>query len=842
MRRLKTFWLIVLALAIIAGGVAAADWWFCLPPGETKSYVGSAKCAECHRQEYDRWHGSDHDLAMDLATPQTVLGDFENATVSYHGITSKFFRRGDEYFIHTDGPDGKLADFQIKYVFGVRPLQQYMVAFPDGRVQVLPFAWDVNRRRWYHLYQGSPHRQHESEGQEHAEPVRAGDWLHWTGAGQNWNYMCAECHSTNLRKSYDFKTDRYHTTFSEINVSCETCHGPGSLHARLAEDRWLFWDRRYGYGLPNLKGADSTPQLESCAPCHSRRHVVHPGFEPGHRYMDHYALSLLDEGLYFPDGQIHDEVYEYGSFLQSLMYRKGVRCTDCHDPHSVKLRAQGNSLCTRCHTPAKYDVESHHHHPAGSIGAQCVECHMPSRNYMVIDARRDHSIRVPRPDVSLDLNTPNACAGCHINKTKNEKWTSYGAWLDAAEAKDPLAEEEVRRANRWSADWIERWFPDNKHRPPHFGYTLAAARRGSLSTNGATPGNPDQDREEIVKRLAALAQDRTSAGPVVRATAVSHFDRYPTAAALSANDRALADEEPMVRLAAVRNIDTFFPTRVTDVWSMTQLEPEQREALRRQFNEIRSRAGPRLSDPLRAVRVEAVRTISIVPRAFLSDEEATAFEAALVEFYAGQEELNDQPAAHLALGVMYGNLGQFAKSIEAYQNAIRLEPDYVPARINLAQLYNYQGKNAEAEKLLREAIEHAPELPDSHYYLGMLLAEEARLDEALKSFELAVKYAPDVPRIRYNYAVALHQLGRPQEAVFQYRELLQQDPRDLDAYQGLISLFAQQGRWDDAIRAAENRAMQFPDTPEFQGQVQYLLRQKAAQERGGIGPQPPPGR
>lgn len=854
MRRFKRFWLIFAAVVLIGGGVVVADWWKALPPNQVKTYTGSNRCVECHQDQAKSWKGSDHDLAMDLATPDTVLGNFDDATFTYHGMESRFYRRGDKFYVYTDGPDGKHAEFEIKYVFGVRPLQQYMVAFPDGRVQVLPFAWDVNAKRWYHLYQGSPHRQGHDETNEDEPAILAGSWLHWTGAGQNWNYMCADCHSTNLQKKFDLKNNRYHTSYSEIDVSCEACHGPGSLHVTLAEDRWLFWDRHHGYGLPKLKSPSSQTQIETCAPCHSRRHVVYPGFQAGNRYMDHYALTLLEDGLYYPDGQIHDEVYVTGSFLQSLMYRKGVRCTDCHDPHTAKLRAQGNNLCVRCHTPAKYDAPSHHHHAAGSAGAQCVECHMPARNYMVVDGRRDHSIRVPRPDVSLDLGTPNACANCHVDRSKSDKWKSYPAWLDAANAGDPVAAEEIRRVNKWSAAWIERWFPDSKHRPRHFGYVLDAARRGTLERDGqgqssnqqsagnaAVPSNSPRTQPEeqaaIAGELATLARDRNNVGPIVRATAVSLLERYPTVQAMVANDEALKDEEPMVRLAAVRNLDAFFPFRATELWSITTMSPQQRANLRQQFNELKQRAVPALRDPLRAVRIEAARVMSVVPRMYLEDDEAAAFDAALAEFFTGQNELADQAGAHLTMGAVYGNLGQLPKAIEEYQTAIRIDPEFVPARINLALLYNYQGKNAEAERLLREAIRYAPELTDAHYYLGLLLAEDAdRLAESAESLAAAVKYSPQHTRIRYNYALALQQLGKLEEAAAQLTQALEQDPTDIDLHQALIALYAQQQRWDEAIRRAEQLVNQFPHVPDFQQQLQLLRQQQ--QRTPGAGPQP----
>lgn len=856
MRRFQRFWLIVAAIVLIGGGVVLADWWKAVPPNQVKTYTGSNRCVECHQAQAKAWKGSDHNLAMDLATPDTVLGDFNDATFTYHGMESRFYRRGDRFFVYTDGPDGKQAEFEIKYVLGVRPLQQYMVAFPDGRVQVLPFAWDVNDQRWYHLYQGSPHRQGHEETHENEPPVLAGEAVHWTGAAQNWNYMCADCHTTHLQKKFDVKANRYHTTFAEIDVSCEACHGPGSLHVKLAEDRWLFWDRHHGYGLPKLKGANSQTQIETCAPCHSRRQVVYPGFEAGHRYMDHYELTLLEDGLYYPDGQIYDEVYVTGSFLQSLMYRKGVRCTDCHDPHTTRLRAQGNNLCIRCHTPAKYDVPSHHHHPVGSAGAQCVECHMPARNYMVVDARRDHSIRVPRPDVSLDLGTPNACASCHLDRSKSDKWKSYPAWLDAANAGDPVAEEEIRRVNQWSADWIERWFPDSKHRPRHFGYTLAAARRGtfelparghllapqspgSSSLAGGPPQTPPDVQEKIVADLARLARDHNNVGPIVRATAISYLQQYPTPQAMEVNDAAFKDDEPMVRLAAVRNLDAFFPFRATDLWNLTSMPPQQRAALRQQFDQLKQRAAPALTDPLRAVRIEAARVMSVVPRMYLDDDEVAAFDAALAEFFTGQNELADQAGAHLTMGAVYGNLGQLSKAAEEYQTAIRIDNTFVPARINLALLYNYQGKNAEAEKLLREAIEYAPEMPEAHYYLGLLLAEDAnRLAEAADSLAEAAKYSPRHPRIRYNYALALQHLGKLDEAATQFAEALEVDPTNADLYQALITLYAQQRRWDQAVRYAEQLARQFPHEPEYQQQLQLLRRQ--LQSLQGVGPQPRP--
>ena len=197
------------------------------PPAAIEAaFVGSAQCASCHEGSYQAWKGSQHALAMQHASEQAVLGDFGGAKFRYAGIESTFFRRDGKFFVRTDGPDGKLADFEVKYAFGVDPLQQYLVEFPDGRLQALSIAWDARPKasggqRWFHLYP--------------KEKIDFRDELHWTKRSQNWNFMCADCHSTNLRKAYDAATDRFKSTWSEISVGCEACHGPGSAHVEWAK-------------------------------------------------------------------------------------------------------------------------------------------------------------------------------------------------------------------------------------------------------------------------------------------------------------------------------------------------------------------------------------------------------------------------------------------------------------------------------------------------------------------------------------------------------------------------------------------------------------------------------
>lgn len=499
-------WPVWVALLLGLGILAlVVDWQVAAPPDALRNatFVGASNCSRCHQQEHEQWLGSHHDRAMQLATDESVLGDFADAEFDRLGVKTRFFRDGPRFMVSTEGPDGEQHDYEVKYTFGYEPLQQYMVEFPDGRVQVLRVSWDTKQGEWFYV----------PPPDVPDERLKPDDPLHWTGVAQNWNTTCAICHSTNLQKGYDLATDSYHTTYSEINVSCEECHGPGSLHIQLAEANSLFWDRRHGYGLAQLKSVDNRPQIEACAECHARRQDVHPDFRPGTPLLDSYAPSPLDEGLYHADGQILDEVYVYGSFLQSKMFHEGVRCTDCHNPHSLQLKFDGNALCTQCHVPAKYDTPSHHHHAVGSKAANCVECHMPTKTYMVVDDRRDHSLRMPRPDQTVALGTPNACNVCH---TKPEE--------DAA----------------WAAEKVVEWYGPKRPNDPHWAPALAAGRA----------------RQPEGERLLAELCARQNTPNLVKATALELLAAYPGDAATKAAQGALQSLDPQVRLSAVRMLSS----------------------------------------------------------------------------------------------------------------------------------------------------------------------------------------------------------------------------------------------------------------------------------------------
>ncbi|HWM90847.1 MAG TPA: tetratricopeptide repeat protein [Thermoanaerobaculia bacterium] len=498
-------WLYVMAMMALAS--CARQQAAPAPENPEPAFVGRQTCATCHAEEDRLWQGSHHDLAMQEATEATVLGDFGGATLTHFGTTSTFFRRDGRFFVRTDGPDGKLHDFPIAYTFGVSPLQQYLVEMPGGRLQTLPLCWDTEGRRWFHLY---------------SEPVPAGDALHWTGPNQTWNYMCAECHSTGVRKGYDAGKNVYETSWSEIDVSCEACHGPGLQHVkdgksfdvRLKDPGRGTWiaDPAAGMGR-RLAPRVATDEVETCGRCHASRSPIQES--QGSVLLDSHRPTLLEAGSYHADGQIDGEVYEYGSFLQSRMYHEGVTCSDCHEPHSQTLRRTGNALCTHCHSAPKLDTPEHHKHKE----IQCVDCHMPEKTYMGVDRRRDHSLRVPRPDLTVKIGSPNACNGCHSD-----------------------------RSAKWAAATVERWYGA---RDPHWGEAIHAGRTGQP---GAEPA------------LAAVASD-PEVPAIARATALSLLRSEPSLAI------GLQDPDPLVRLGAILGTGSLEPEARLRLTSPLLIDP-----------------------------------------------------------------------------------------------------------------------------------------------------------------------------------------------------------------------------------------------------------------------------
>jgi tetratricopeptide (TPR) repeat protein len=698
------------------------------------AFSGTASCRDCHKVEYDRWLGSDHDRAMEVADETSVLGDFSGVEATFQGKTSRFYRKDGKFVVDTEGPDGASHAYEIAYTFGWDPLQQYLVPFPGGRLQTLPWAWDRLEKRWFHMY---PER-----------VIPPGDWLHWTRNGQNWNGMCAECHSTNLIKGFDPATRTYATTWSDIDVGCEACHGPGSRH--------VAWAGIPPMGRPALENAGlvvttseiaPTRLVQLCAPCHSRRAELGDYDHTTGEMLDRHLPSLLVEGLYHPDGQILDEVYVYGSFVQSKMYARGVSCRDCHDVHSLKLHREGNDLCLQCHQPEVFDSPDHHFHKKvvdgkPSPGALCVKCHMPEQAYMVIDWRADHSLRLPRPDLSLEIGVPNACSqsGCHADK--------------------PL---------QWVVDAHRKWY--GVARRPHYGTTFAKARRNDPAA---------------VPELVRLAESELTPA-IVRATALQELGRFAGDAGAGALVAALQADDALLRQTAATQL------RVADGARAIEL------------------LAPLLSDPVRAVRMAAVSRLAGVPLERLKSYQREAFERDVAEYRESVAYSADFASSGLNLGNLERALGHRGAAERAYRQALEIDDLFFPAKQNLAVLLAEGGRTPEAAALLAEIVAAYPDNADALYSLGLALIELGRAEEAAERLSRAVALRPREARWHYNLGLLLQQLGRLDDAGRELRSAVDLQPADLELLHALADHELRRGHAGEALALANRMIDLHPD-------------------------------
>lgn len=666
----------VLAAALIAVSAMTGAG---LRAAEAPGFVGAGACRDCHTRQVETWTGSHHDWALKPAAAPFVLGDFDDAELRHDGAVYRFRRDGEDYWFEETAPDGESARYRIAYAVGVTPLQQYLADIGEGRLQALDVAWDTENKRWFHLYPDQT-------------PAR-GDGFHWTGPYKTWNARCAECHQTDFRKNYDAETRRYSSRWSELNVACEACHGAGEGHVAWAEaltsgdpaEALAAFSGVDGSGFPRVPdGTRQDREVNLCFRCHSRREPIGANSPPAAApFADHYRLALLEPGLYFPDGQIRDEVYVAGSFMQSRMFAKGVTCSNCHDPHSLELVARDNALCAQCHNPAGndafpslkpalYDSPAHHRHEEGSKGALCVSCHMPETTYMQVDPRRDHSFRVPRPDLTVAYGVPNACNGCHADKTAE-----------------------------WAAETVARWYPDG--------------RSGTESLADYLDPGLALDNDTVVDRLVAYANDLEKPA-IGRASVLGRLRQAPGPAVASKTAGRLRDGDPLVRAAA------------------SDLQAGARP------QELLDRLAPLLSDPVASVRLAAVRNLLAVPPQYISQAHRDAYNRAMGEYMRSLQAKADFPETQMAIGGLGLVRRDPEMAKEAFATAAELDPQLVEAWRMRARIAWATGDAPGGLEIADEGLKLNPKS-------WLLMATKAEILSALGRNDEAVRYYGEAERL-----------------------------------------------------------------------------------------------
>jgi predicted CXXCH cytochrome family protein len=719
---------------------------------EEADYVGSAACADCHETEWSAWAKSDHHKAIQQPTKATVLGDFHGVPVAAGHPERPVLNTDGSFSVHRSTKGHPPKSYPVRYTFGHSPLQQYLLDVGNGRLQAWSWAWDsrpneAGGQRWFSLH-----------GER--EPLSDSP-MHWSGRGFNWNSQCADCHSTGVQKHYDPATDAYTTQFEELSVGCEACHGPASHHLT-----WATNPSGTDRGVLGL--SQQSTEINACAPCHSRRVQLAEGFQPDTPFLDHYAPALLEEGLYHSDGQINEEVYVYGSFLQSKMHRQGVRCSHCHEPHGGTLRHRGNSLCTQCHSPAgradfptlnpgDYDHPAHTLHAEGSPGAQCVSCHMPETTYMGVDPRRDHGFHLPRPHRSEGIGAPNPCESCHSDR-------------DAA----------------WSKAAIEK-----HHKPAptaHFATVIDQGRKGIAA---AEP------------QLARLATDPER--PVmIRATAASLLERFGGAPSREALEVLTRDSEPLVRLGAAVALGGLQPA---DRWRL---------------------GAPLLTDTHRAVRLQSFE--GLLPALNPDHQPPDAFRTVMAEYLQAQALQAEHPESHTNLGLLHTATGDLTAAQAAYDRALERQSDWTPALINSAELARARGDGERERALMDRALEASPENAEVNYAKALWMTRQKQPKDAVRFYANARDLAPD--EAHYWYALGLAHLGdgNAPAAIEELEQAVQRWPAMPQLRQVLINEYLQAAKAPRALLHAEALVKHHPGDPRYIQQLQQIRRRQAPSE------------
>jgi len=710
------------------------------PADDLAEYAGSESCAECHREAYDEWKGSHHANAQrDLAAELDDEVFSPRKTIS-HGTQTSYAEKADgKYVITTAGRDGKVQPFVPSAALGVYPLWQYIIPQGSGRFQLTELAWDPDKKEWFDVY-----------GNEDRKP---GEWGHWSGRGMNWNSMCAPCHTTAFRKNYDPLRDRYDSMYVEQGVGCESCHGPLKRHVEWQKahpDGGYFGDRT----VPKLTADE---YLAVCGACHSRHGDMTGRFEPGEEFFDHFDPALPDlSNVFYPDGQIWDEDFEHNVFLLSYMHDAGVRCNNCHSPHTSKIRKPATELCLDCHKDSMggripIDQAAHGFHPLDKAGSECTDCHYPQTPYMQRHWRHDHGMTIPDPLLTKEFGLPNACNRCHSDKSVD-----------------------------WSIEWVDKWYGDRMNRPTRSrARVLARLKKGDLS---AVPEAIELLKSEkngtwravFLKMMAPALLESPDAGvrQEVRQVMIDRLsDRSPLA-----QSAAIDALEPL-GLAVAEYIRPVLQApyrlaRIKAAW-----------ALRREID-LTSPAGQELSALLSYSLDQPTGAFRWAN--YLNE---TGKPAEALTWYAKAVEWDpySAPFRH-EYAVALSKLGRLNEALAQMLEGARLAPEDGLYAHSLGLIYAELHRLGEARDALQRAVTLQPQQSRFWYNLGLAESQLGNAQAALRALEKAEQLDPTVAEYPYARATIYLGLDQRDQAKAAVRQVLRINPNHPQALRLLEEL------------------------------------------------------
>ena len=697
---------------------------------EGEPFTGPDPCEPCHTNEYHIWTRSDHCRAMMRPGRTTVFSAFSPDTVEfgYRGFSTRMVSSPDGYTMIAPGPDGVTRPYPIDLVLGIRDHQVFLTKFPDGRYQVLPSTYDMQWQTWFDATDGLVVSDHTLAPDEP---------YYWTNRNRCWNRECFDCHLSGMRKNYDPVTNTYNTTWRDLGIDCEACHGPGRPHARLRAIDGTRDTLEADTTLVKLQDLSPVQQVEVCGQCHARKVVLAQGYQPGDDFYEFYEIGLLDDNLVMPDGRYWGMMYDMMALMQSPCYEKGqITCTHCHDGHGTKRRndlhefENDDQMCLPCHANHVQNPGLHAHHEPDGEGSRCRSCHiqlLPGSHMELAD----HTLSIPVPENTIRYNSPNACNDCHTDQTP-----------------------------QWSVRWLEEWYgPDRIDR---WSRAEVLFKAKNLDTAAVVPliAMLRDTSENMIWRsnaalmlggfgdrraIAPLMEYMTHSNTVLRTNALQSLAKFPDERVRAALRRhILTEPNSQIRLHLAGKLD---------FWWRDDLTAPERRIAQQSWEQYVRQATTVLGDWAEARRELAV---AYSRRGEIQNAEREYTYALNIDSTDAQSEDG--------LAALYTQQERYADALVHARRAVVLDTASAAFRVNLAAAYMYVDSLARAEVEFRRVLETAPDMSVAGLNLAMLLQQQNRFREAHEVLRGIVAQNTRNGQAQYMLGASAMQLGMRQEA------------------------------------------------------------------------------
>jgi predicted CXXCH cytochrome family protein len=662
----------------------------------------------------------------------TIVGNFADGTrLSAHGRSYEFGRKDGRPFVTVAFSDRPPETFTVDYTLGAKRYQGYLSQLPDGRIYVLPAFWQIESGRWIDWKEITP------------IPDGAHDLR------QIWNANCFNCHATNLVQGYDVAAKQYRTTWTEMGIGCEACHGPGREHIALA-DAWdadpatkpAYDTSEHNTRLTDIlktlspRSAEPRRVFDTCAYCHGNKTNLFAGFRAGDRYEDYALPFMLSDdipandlqGEFWPDGRPNRFNRNQALMLSGCFQAGAIVCTKCHVAHgsryehSLKVNIYqgryGDTLCTQCHqeskrVPGGLRLPGEERELAGAPSGPQGGVPDSRSSFTTAEGLQAHTFHAPESEGSR-------CIGCHMSDVN---WRMLVRRRDHT-FRPPNPEITARfgvpnacttchddKTPEWAAAQMDAWWGDGSRRQKDVAMADVLYRAGSGDL-------------AVLPNLGRLAIDR-SRGALIRASAADYVSRLLHGG--RGDGRARVQSQTSLNTAAGGSTGPL-PA------SPSQVTPEL-------VNMLIAAA----ADPEPMVRASAVRALAATGQTARVTPPLTARlidQARVVRARAAE--------ALLALGIaqLPGPAGEALRNAQdEYAASLDAFPDVAVNHASRAWLESERGRADEAQQAADRAIQVDPGFARPYVIKGVLAARGGHYREAVEHWKKARALEPGYPRI-----------------------------------------------------------------------------------------------